>query len=76
VGGSLVYHFQCKSTGKVKKNDGGKQFLQKWGIRQSVFDKYYLRRGIPAKSLQLSEPENTRDFRWELIRSSIKRRLS
>ena len=34
VGDSLVYHFQCKSTGKVKKNDGGRQFLNKWGMRQ------------------------------------------
>lgn len=76
AGNSLVYHFQCKSTGKVKKNDGGKQFLHKWGIRQSVFDHYYLRRGTPAQSLHLPEPENTRDFRWQLLRSSLKRRLS
>jgi GT2 family glycosyltransferase len=76
VGNSLVYHFQCKSTGKVKKNDGSKQFLHKWGIRQSVFDRYYLRRGLPAQSLRLPEPEDTRDFRWQLMRSRIKRCLS
>lgn len=76
VGNSLVYHFQCKSTGKVKKNDGGKQFLHKWGMRQSVFDRYYLRRGTLAQSLQLPEPEDTRDFRWQLLRSNLKRRLS
>jgi GT2 family glycosyltransferase len=76
VGNSLVYHFQCKSTGKVKKNDGSKQFLHKWGIRQSVFDRYYLRRGKPAQSLHLREPEDTRDFRWQLMRSRIKRCLS
>jgi GT2 family glycosyltransferase len=76
VGDSLVYHFQCKSTGKVKKNDGGRQFLHKWGVRQSVFDRYYLRRGLPANSLRLAEPEDTRDFRWQLMRSNLKRRLS
>ena len=59
VGDSLVYHFQCKSTGKVKKNNGGKQFLHKWGMRQSVFDHYYLRRGELAKSVALPEPEDT-----------------
>ena len=75
VGDSLVYHFQCKSTGKVKKNDGGKQFLHKWGIRQSVFDHYYLRRGTPAQTMHLPEPENTRDFRWQVLRSDLKRRL-
>jgi len=76
VGDSLVYHFQCKSTGKVKKNDGGKQFLHKWGMRQSVFDRYYLRRGIPAQGLCLDEPEDTRELRWQLLRSKLKRALS
>jgi len=76
VGDSLVYHFQCKSTGKVKKNNGGKQFLHKWGMRQSVFDHYYLRRGLPAQGLVLEEPEDTRELRWQLLRSRIKRALS
>lgn len=75
VGDSLVYHFQCKSTGKVKKNDGGKQFLNKWGMRQSVFDRYYLRRGQVATGLTLEEPEDTREFRWQLLRSRLKRAL-
>ena len=76
VGDSLVYNFQCKSTGKIKKNDGGKQFLHKWGMRQSVFDRYYLRRGIPAQGLCLDEPEDTRELRWQLLRSKLKRALS
>jgi hypothetical protein len=75
VGDSFVYHFQCKSTGKVKKNDGGRQFLNKWGMRQSVFDRYYLRRGEVAKGLKLDEPEDTRELRWQLLRSRIKRAL-
>lgn len=45
VGASLVYHFQCKSTGKVVKNDGRRQFLHKWGLSQSQFDRLCLRRG-------------------------------
>jgi hypothetical protein len=73
VGDSLVYHFQCKSTGKVKKNDGGKQFLNKWGMRQSVFDRYYLRRGLSAQGLKLDEPEDTLELRWQLLRSRLKR---
>jgi hypothetical protein len=74
VGDSLVYHFQCKSTGKVKKNDGATQFLHKWGIRQSVFDRYYLRRG-KAQGLRLEEPDDTRELRWQLLRSRLKRAL-
>ena len=76
VGDSLVYHFQAKSTGRIKKNNGGQQFLHKWGMRQSVFDHYYLRRGAPAKSVALPEPEDTLEFRWQLLRSSLKRRFS
>lgn len=75
VGDSFVYHFQCKSTGKVKKNDGGRQFLNKWGMRQSVFDRYYLRRGQVAQGLKLDEPEDTRELRWQLLRSRLKRAL-
>lgn len=76
VGNSLVYHFQCKSTGKIEKNDGGKQFLHKWGIRQSVFDRYFLRRGLPALGLTLDEPDDTQDLRWQLLRSRLKRAFS
>lgn len=76
VGDSLVYHFQAKSTGRIKKNNGGKQFLHKWGIRQSVFDRYYLRRGLPAVSIALPEPEDTLNFRWQLLRSRLKRCFS
>jgi len=75
VGDALVYHFQCKSTGKVKKNDGGRQFLNKWGMRQSVFDRYYLRRGQTAQGLKLDEPEDTRELHWQLLRSRLKRAL-
>ena len=75
VGGSLVYHFQCKSTGKVKKNDGGKMFLHKWGLRQSVFDRYYLRRGRVATGVTLEEPEDSRALRWQKFRSGLKRRF-
>ncbi len=75
VGNSFVYHFQCKSTGKVKKNDGGRQFLNKWGMRQSVFDRYYLRRGQIAHTTKLGEPEDTRELRWQLLRSRIKKAM-
>jgi glycosyltransferase involved in cell wall biosynthesis len=76
VGDSLVYHFQAKSTARIKKNNGGKQFLHKWGIRQSVFDRHYLRRGTTAEGIELPEPEATLDFRWQLLRGSLKRRFS
>ena len=45
VGISRVYHFISKSTGRIIKNDGRKQFFNKWGLKQSTFHKYYLKRG-------------------------------
>jgi hypothetical protein len=36
-----------KSTGKVKKNNGRKQFLEKWNISASRFTKTFLRSGKP-----------------------------
>lgn len=45
VGDSLVYHFGCVSTGKIKKNNGRKQFLRKWGFSQREFDRQILKRG-------------------------------
>lgn len=45
VGKSFVYHFMSKSTGKVKKNNGRKQFLLKWGVSSSYFTKGILESG-------------------------------
>ena len=47
VGKSKVYHFMSKSTKKVIKNNGRKQFLKKWKMSSSTFYKYYLRMGKP-----------------------------
>jgi glycosyltransferase involved in cell wall biosynthesis len=58
VGDALVYHFQCKSTGKVVKNDGRRQFLHKWGLSQSQFDRLCLRRGEALQDdAPLPEPD-------------------
>ena len=72
VGDSLVYHFMCKSTGRIVKNNGRKQFMRKWGMTSSLFDKYYLRRGQPAVHQVLSEPGNTPEFRRKKWLSNLK----
>jgi GT2 family glycosyltransferase len=72
VGSSLVYHFISKSTAKIKKNDGRRQFFRKWGIPQSLFDRAYLRRGeIPAQ-LSLPEPKKNLSYWWSIARHSFK----
>ena len=75
VGDSLVYHFQQKSTGKVVKNDGRRQFLDKWGLTQSTFDRHYLRRGQPLPVGPLPEPENTPALRRALFKSRLRKRF-
>jgi len=76
VGDSLVYHFQCKSTGKVVKNDGRRQFLDKWHMTQSTFDRFYLRRGDTYAGGPLPEPEDGPALRWALRKSTLKRRFA
>ncbi|NDU85622.1 MAG: glycosyltransferase [Ferrovum sp.] len=75
IGASRVYHFMSKSTGKVKRNDGRRQFLDKWGITQSTFDRHYLRRGLPAQTIRLSEPSLTPGLLFDRGRSFLKRWL-
>lgn len=72
VGDSLVYHFMCKSTGRIVKNNGRKQFMRKWGMTSSLFDRYYLRRGQTATGIILPEPEQTTEFRRKFRISKIK----
>lgn len=45
IGKSRVYHFQCKSTGRITKNNGKQQFLEKWGMSASDFCDITLERG-------------------------------
>lgn len=42
VGKSVVYHFGCRSTGRVNKNRGSREFLMKWGMTQAEFKRDYL----------------------------------
>lgn len=55
VSASRVYHFQSKSLGRIQKNDGRKQFYEKWGITASFFDKKMIRKGKPFRN-NFSEP--------------------
>lgn len=73
VGQSRVYHFQSKSLHRVKKNNGRKQFLMKWGINQSTFNKHFIKRGTPYTGA-LPEPKPS-VLRNALMRAWLKRKL-
>jgi GT2 family glycosyltransferase len=72
VGDSLVYHFISRSTGKIKKNNGRRQFYKKWGIPQSLFDHAFLRRGAPAHETTLPEPTKNGAYYANLLRHVLK----
>jgi glycosyltransferase involved in cell wall biosynthesis len=73
IGASRVYHFQARSTQRIVKNNGRKQFLMKWGINQSTFNKYYLQRGT-AFTGPLQGPDPAL-LKAERFRAWLKRKL-
>ncbi len=72
VSRSRGYHFLSANTRRVKKNNGNKQFLLKWGTSSSTFFKFYLRIGTPFEG-KLAEPKKTFKFRLILIKDKLKR---
>jgi glycosyltransferase involved in cell wall biosynthesis len=72
VSASRAYHFLSLSTSRVKKNNGRKQFLLKWGISSSTFLRYYLRIGTPFDG-PLHEPERTVAYRRAVLRNKLNR---
>lgn len=42
VSASRLYHFACRSTGRIRKNRGSREFALKWGITQSEFMRNYV----------------------------------
>ena len=72
VGRSQVYHFMSRSTGKVVRNNGRKQFLHKWGMTQSTFDTHFLRRGQLAQAVILPEPAVNARYVWDRFRGLMR----
>jgi glycosyltransferase involved in cell wall biosynthesis len=72
VSASRVYHFTSRSTSRVKKNDGNKQFLLKWGLSKSTFFDFYLKMGQPFSGLT-PEFKPTNEAKKKLFRDRLKR---
>jgi len=71
VGKGLVYHFMSKSTKRIKKNNGRLQFLKKWKMKHSTFNKYYLKRGTTFQGY-LKEPSSI-SYHFKLLLDNIAR---
>jgi GT2 family glycosyltransferase len=77
LGDSLVYHFAKTSTDRIRRNDGRRQFLMKWGVVPSAFDRLYLRRGAPAgEDPVVSEPDPSWQVGWARLKAALRRRFA
>lgn len=74
VAASRVYHFEARSTTRIRKNRGENQFLFKWGLTSSSFRKDMMKKGEPFKADALEERHEAR-LRRNILRSKLKRLL-
>lgn len=75
ISASRSYHFLSRTTSRVKRNNGRKQFLLKWGISNSTFKKYYIKMDT-VFSGNVPEPKMTIALRIALLRDRLKRIIS
>ncbi len=71
IGESKVYHFMSKSTGKVIKNNGRLQFMQKWKITSGYFYRTMLKMGQHWKG-ELPTPVKGFSYWASRIKASLK----
>ncbi len=64
VSASRAYHFGSKSVGRVKRNKGYHQFIQKWGFTSSLLTKHMLQRGEDWQG-PLPEFVMTNKLKWK-----------
>jgi GT2 family glycosyltransferase len=74
VSRARVYHFRSKTTGRIVRNDGNRQFLEKWNISISTFYKFYLRMGMPFDG-ELKGPRHSPAFALRLLRDRLKKAI-
>lgn len=60
-----AYHFETRSTGRVKKNDGRNQFLLKWGMTNSTLRRYMTHLG--------TDFSNNNDFDIKSVKRACKK---
>lgn len=71
VAASRVYHFGSKSTLRIKKNNGYRQFIKKWGITPGLLNDVYIKRGQPFTG-PASEPEENNTIKIQKLKARIK----
>ncbi len=78
VSKSRIYHFGSVTTRnnqRIKRNNGKKTFLLKWGVSINFFTKYYLRRGSIYKG-PLQNPDKKLFYYLDLVICKIQYTLA
>lgn len=67
ISDSRLYHFACKSTGRIRKNRGSREFVLKWGITQTEFMRDFVAKtAAPSAHGDFDQfPEGTRQGRFK-----------
>jgi len=69
---SRVYHFETKSTLRIRKNMGQMQFLLKWGMTNSTFRKIFTYKGRDFNPKLIGTYRNDGGLKTNLLRGRIK----
>lgn len=72
VSASRVYHFETKSTTRIRKNMGQMQFLLKWGITNGTFRRLFTYNGQPVNKCQAQGRPSSGHLARELLRCRLK----
>lgn len=72
LGKSRVYHFETKSTARIRKNKGQMQFLLKWGMTNSTFRHLFTYKDEEFTPSQTQRPTNNWKIKWQLKRAKLK----
>lgn len=72
---SRVYHFETKSTGRIRRNCGQFQFLLKWGMTSSTFRKLFTYKGRDFQPQLINNFEAGATLKRNLFRGRIKAML-
>lgn len=69
---SRVYHFETKSTTRIRKNCGQMQFLLKWGVTSSTFRKLFTYKGCDFNAGLIGHFEGGSKLKKHIIRGHLK----
>lgn len=74
ISASRVYHFETKSTTRIRKNLGQMQFLLKWGLTNSTFRKIFTCKGMDFRTDIAGKPreDKIKSIGWQTRRARMK----